>query len=114
MKYTPVNRGFDTFYGFFDALENYYTHRVDYNVSNSLFSGLDSWNQTTEYLLPILNKNNTFAQFMYDERAVEIITAHDKSKPLFLYYAAQTPHADHEFNVILLHVIKINTFYSSF
>ncbi len=62
MKYTPVNRGFDTFYGFFDALEDYYSHRVEYNVSDVLFSGLDSWNQTSEYLEPILDKNNTFSQ----------------------------------------------------
>jgi arylsulfatase B len=27
-KYTPVSRGFDTFYGFFNAQEDYYTHRV--------------------------------------------------------------------------------------
>lgn len=62
MKYTPVNRGFDTFYGFFDALEDYYSHRVEYNVSDVLFSGLDSWNQTSEFLEPILNKNGTFSQ----------------------------------------------------
>ena len=61
MKYTPVNRGFDTFYGFFNAMENHYSHRVEYNVSDTLFSGLDSWFQTKDSLEPILDKNNTFS-----------------------------------------------------
>lgn len=83
---------------FFDAMEDYYSHRVEYNVTEKLFSGLDSWNQTNEYLSPILNKNNTFSEFMYSERAVDILKNHDKSKPFFLYFAAQTPHVDHKFN----------------
>lgn len=35
---------------------------------------------------------------MYNDRAVEILNTHDKSKPFFMYYAAQTPHTDHKFN----------------
>ncbi len=33
------------------------------------------------------------------ERATEIINKHDKEKPLFLYYAAQNPHASETFDV---------------
>ena len=65
MKYTPVNRGFDTFYGFFDGLSDYYTHRDEYSVNNLTFSGLDSWNQTQDYLMPVLVKNNTFSQVLW-------------------------------------------------
>lgn len=83
---------------FFNAMENHYSHRVEYNVSDTLFSGLDSWFQTKDSLEPILDKNNTFSDFMFTERANEIIENHNKTKPLFLYFAAQTPHIDHEYN----------------
>ena len=33
------------------------------------------------------------------ERAIEIINNHNKRQPLFLYYAAQNPHSDENFNV---------------
>ena len=35
---------------------------------------------------------------MYNDQAVRILNEHDKSKPFFLYFAAQTPHTDHNFN----------------
>ena len=88
-------------------------------MNNVNFSGLDFWNQTRDYLMPILDKNNTFSQvkiaklniimlninrvfinkFVYTEHAVNLIKIHDKSKPFFFYFAAQTPHSDHSFNV---------------
>jgi len=65
LKYTPVNRGFDTFYGFFGALNEYMSHRMDYFVHGKKFSGLDFWDQTKDYLKPVIDKNNSFAQVTY-------------------------------------------------
>ncbi len=62
LKYTPVNRGFDTFYGFFGALNEYMSHRMDYFVHGKKFSGLDFWDQTKDYLKPVIDKNNTHSQ----------------------------------------------------
>jgi hypothetical protein len=38
------------------------------------------------------NKNSIKTQFAYNQRIQEVIRNHDKSKPLFLYYAAQNVH----------------------
>jgi arylsulfatase A-like enzyme len=95
--YTPVSRGFDSFYGFFYGEEDYYTHRVSFGRNKS--SGLDFWNQTKDYLEPVLDQNGTYATFSYIQRAINIIKNHDKNKPLFLFYSAQNPHSDSSFNV---------------
>lgn len=34
-KFTPAHRGFDSFYGFFNAQEDYYTHRVPSIIYNT-------------------------------------------------------------------------------
>lgn len=57
-----MHRGFDTFYGFFGAVNDYLSHRMDYNVSENFFSGLDFWNQTKDYLESVVDKNDTFSQ----------------------------------------------------
>jgi len=85
-------------------------------------SGLDFWTQTKDGLKPVLDKNGTYStvnrfidinnfttyiieslkkyvQFAFNERITQIIDSHDKSKPLFLYYAAQNPHKDDDYNV---------------
>ena len=75
MDYTPVNRGFDTFYGYFNQQIDYYNHTVSSNhvkikkwkkrmldfikkKGNAMnpqwgSEGLDFWNQTKDYLEPI-------------------------------------------------------------
>jgi len=99
---------------------------MSYSINGSLFSGLDFWNQTSDYLEPVLNKNNThsqvyiyinlfkhkhvaykidfintiFFQISFTERAQQILETHNKSEPFFLYYSAQTPHTDPNFYVI--------------
>ncbi|CAF0746120.1 unnamed protein product [Brachionus calyciflorus] len=93
---TPAHRGFDSFYGFFYGEENYYTHRVSYGNDAS---GLDFWDQTKDYLEPILDKNQTYSSFAFNDRIMNILDKHDANDPLFLFYAAQNPHSDSEFNV---------------
>ncbi len=48
-------------------------------------------------------------KFLYTERAIDLIDSHDKSKPLFLYFASQSPHTDEAFNVNKIQKICLNT-----
>lgn len=64
-EYTPVARGFDTFYGYFNAQEDYYSHRVSSLLVLKTQDGLDFWNQTEDYIVPVLNKNNTYSMVCF-------------------------------------------------
>lgn len=90
--YTPVDRGFDSFYGYFNAQEDYYTHRLSANIVFGTSDGLDYWNQTKDYLEPILDKNDTYSMFTFTDRAIDILEKHDKDEPLFMYFSSQNVH----------------------
>ena len=79
-EYTPIERGFDSFYGYFSGSEDYYHHSHD--------GGLDLWSNRK----PVLDVNNTYSTFVYTEQAVGIINAHNASEPLFLYVPFQAVH----------------------
>lgn len=77
---TPLYRGFDSFYGYFNSREDYYTHvqarYLDFHDGYSIV-----WNETGSY-----------SANLYATRAEYIISKHDKSKPLFLYLPYQSVH----------------------
>jgi arylsulfatase B len=72
LKYTPCQRGFDTFYGFFGGMVEFLTHRMDNDVQQPFsdktehLSGLDFWDQTRDSLHPVTDKNGTFIQVKYN------------------------------------------------
>ncbi|XP_048242603.1 arylsulfatase B-like isoform X3 [Haliotis rufescens] len=78
---TPTYRGFDTFFGYYAAEEDYFNHSkgayLDYRDNE-----LPAWNYKGEY------SAYTFAQ-----KAVDIIHQHDVSQPLFMYLPYQNVHA---------------------
>ncbi|XP_015747345.1 PREDICTED: arylsulfatase B-like, partial [Acropora digitifera] len=80
-EYTPTYRGFDTFYGYYNAQEDHYDH--------TLLDILD-FRDNKE---PVTNIGGEFATFKYVERAEKIIQSHNASVPLFLYMAFQNVHA---------------------
>ena len=46
--------------------------------------------------VPALGKNGNYAAYMYTNRTVDIIEAHDPSTPLFVYHAWQEAHTPNE------------------
>ncbi|XP_077994328.1 arylsulfatase B-like [Glandiceps talaboti] len=79
-EYTPSERGFDRFYGYYNALEGYYNH------SNGGF--LDLRNDRN----PDWSKNGTYSTYLFADKANEYIANHNKSKPLYMYFSLQSVH----------------------
>lgn len=79
-EYLPNNRGFDSFYGYLTGAEDYYTHYRE--------GGLDLHHN----LQPDFSQKGTYSTQLFTQKAVDIINAHDKSKPLFLYLPYQSVH----------------------
>jgi len=79
-KFWPTNRGFDHHYGFLLGAESYFTHSRD--------GGYD-FRDDEEVSLAA---NGTYSTTLIQERAIDIISHHDKDKPLFLYIPFQAVH----------------------
>ena len=102
--YTPTYRGFDSFYGYYDAAEDYFTHSVGVSIvgdddSNdhddndeivTLFKGIDLRNDTK----PVTDKNGVYSTNLFTEAIEQVIEEHDDDQgPFFIYAAYQSVHA---------------------
>jgi len=86
--YLPNNRGFDTFFGQYTHVTDYYTRKVDYEKYTPEMAGYDLRdNEKVTY-----EGNGEFSTDLYTRKAVDVIQNHDASEPLFLYLAYQAPH----------------------
>lgn len=91
-QHTPTFRGFNSFLGLYGGGEDYYQHvggrppyydlRWDARPNCSVgCSQVASW------------ERGRYSTHVFTDRALEVIGAHDKRKPLFLYLAYQAVHA---------------------
>ncbi|XP_054266980.1 arylsulfatase B-like [Macrosteles quadrilineatus] len=86
-QYTPTYRGFSSHYGFYNGYQDYYKHTVQASFTN--FEGYDMrFNDTVTW-----EGVGRYSTDLYTERAADIITQHNTSRPLFLYLAHLAPHA---------------------
>ncbi|EEC06950.1 arylsulfatase B, putative, partial [Ixodes scapularis] len=84
LSYTPTFRGFDSFYGYYSAVEDYYNHTVLWDNQ----TGLDFWLNTQ----PLRNVSGIYSTQLYTERTKFLIENRDVSKPFFLYLPYQAVH----------------------
>ncbi|XP_035663830.1 arylsulfatase B-like [Branchiostoma floridae] len=90
-EYTPLHRGFDTFYGFLTGSENHFSHRNSGGMPGFRpgWNGLDLRDQNR----PVTDQNGTYSTHLFAKKAIEVIAQQDKSKPMFLYLPFQAVHA---------------------
>ncbi len=108
-SYLPNSRGFDSFYGYYSALTGFYDHLVLDPVLSI---------QEKRYNLKVINTNvlnktqltgwtgydmqdnanvdwssyGAYATDVFSQKSVNIVNAHDASKPLFLYISHLAQH----------------------
>ncbi|ELU04236.1 hypothetical protein CAPTEDRAFT_53259, partial [Capitella teleta] len=93
----PMNRGFDSYYGYLTGSEDYFTHRRCGALpgANKTVCGIDlrndfevDWNQTGKY-----------STQLFAEKAEDVVrkhAVHQPDQPLFLYVAFQAVHAPNQ------------------
>ncbi|XP_077513067.1 uncharacterized protein LOC144124306 [Amblyomma americanum] len=81
---TPTFRGFNSFYGFYNGEEDYYTHSATF----ANHTGLDFWLNTE----PRWEDKGIYSTTLYTQRAQYLIRHRQKEKPLFLFLSYQAPH----------------------
>ncbi|KAH6939121.1 hypothetical protein HPB50_015775 [Hyalomma asiaticum] len=82
---TPTCRGFDSFYGFYNGEEGYYSHTLNYGNH----TGLDFWFNKE----PMWSDSGNYSTSLYTKRAQTIIKNVTNTKPLFLVVAYQATHS---------------------
>ncbi|XP_014470861.1 PREDICTED: arylsulfatase B-like [Dinoponera quadriceps] len=86
-EYTPLYRGFDTHFGYWNGFQDYYSHEVIEPVTN--FRGMDMrWNMEVAW-----DTKGNYSTDLFTEEAVRLINAHNPNKPLFLYLSQIAPHS---------------------
>ncbi|XP_035687988.1 arylsulfatase B-like [Branchiostoma floridae] len=80
-EYLPLHRGFDTFYGFLGGGGDYWTHKVPNEKAEppETYRALDLWDQSKA----VLDQNGSYSTHLFVNKAVEIISRHEKNKGAF-------------------------------
>ena len=87
-KFLPTARGFDSFVGYMNGDNYYYSKRnpLEYHFIDFLTMDKDTYCPYTEDDL------HNYSTHFYREKAVETIKNHDQTNPLFLYLPFQAVH----------------------
>ena len=88
-SYTPTERGFDSFFGYYEGAEDYYTHRRGYTISKTNLDGLD-FRRNRDV---VTNMNGSYSTEAFAAEAVSVINQHNKSTPMYMYLPFQAVHA---------------------
>ncbi|XP_030845444.1 arylsulfatase I isoform X1 [Strongylocentrotus purpuratus] len=83
---TPSHRGFESFYGYYAGMGDYYTHEI---TSDGNMTGFD-FHMDGSVHKPVFGQYSTE---IFTERTQEIILKHNPKEPLYIYLAHQAVHS---------------------
>ncbi|XP_014470868.1 PREDICTED: arylsulfatase B-like [Dinoponera quadriceps] len=89
-EYTPLWRGFDSFFGLWNGLQDYFSHETVDPFTN--FRGMDM----RRNMEVAWDTKGNYSTDLYTKEAVRLINAHNPDKPLFLYLAHLAVHSGNE------------------
>eukprot|EP00937_MAST-01D_sp_MAST-1D-sp2_P000140 g140.t1 len=113
-EFVPTRRGFDTFDGYMNGAEKYFTHQrpPDRVAFTNFSSGFDFYTTAESKALPVIDwsqnasgplqnvdpsRGECYSAHALAHRAAAIVQAHDaREQPLFLYLALQSVHSPYE------------------
>jgi arylsulfatase B len=94
-RYTPTYRGFDSFYGYYNGLIDYYNYT--YVEGRDFTPGYDfRKNEDTYYGM----EHGSYATDLFNDEAVNIIKNHDDKNPLFLMLNSLAPHTGNDYQLL--------------
>jgi arylsulfatase B len=89
--YTPVRRGYDSFFGYLGAAIDYYDYTWR-SFNTNISRGYDFRRDLDVYR----DTNSTYATELFTAEAVNVIKNHDSNTPLYLQVNHLAPHAGNE------------------
>lgn len=96
-EYTPTYRGFDSFYGYYNAAEDYYTHTTGERYRDPEHPARFIRANGVDFRMnkdPITNQNGSYSTHLFTSEIQTIISSHDvESGPFFIYAAFQSVHS---------------------
>ncbi|XP_053649609.2 arylsulfatase B [Cherax quadricarinatus] len=94
-QYTPTLRGFDTFYGYYQGAEYYYSHIVPPHLYEDLMCNDKKMSYGYDFRRNTdveVTDNSTYSPFLFSSYVEQLLSSRNPEDPMFLYLPFQSVH----------------------